>query len=261
MASLAGEGAPCADAERSERRFFLIMAIAIATIIVAGFATNLALGRSTFAVPWPYHLHAAVFFGWVALYVTQHVLIAGNNIGLHKTLGWAAMIWAPLMVVLGLMIMVISLRRTGGPFFFDQNEFLFSNPLLLTWFMVLVLWALKVRRYSGWHRRLMLSAMTVLVGPGLGRLLPMPLLIPHAWRFMVVICLVFPLIGMIRDKLRRGSVHPAYWWGVGGIIAVQVLADVIAYSALGVSLTEQLLAGTPGAERPMHAFLPPGFAM
>ena len=27
--------------------------------------------------------------------------------------------------------------------------------------------------------------MTILTGPGLGRLLPMPLMIPHAWRLMV----------------------------------------------------------------------------
>ncbi|MEZ5736861.1 MAG: hypothetical protein R3E09_13900 [Novosphingobium sp.] len=257
MATLSESGAPEMGGEQAERNFFRIMATVISAIIVAGFATNLAMGRSTFAVPAVYHVHAFVFFGWVALYLAQNWLIAANNIRLHRTLGLLAYGWAPVMVVMGFVIMVTALRRNGGPFFFDQNEFLFSNTLLLVLFGAVVFIALRRRRYSGWHRRLMLVAMAILSGPGLGRLLPMPLLIPNAWRIMMVVTLIFPVIGMIVDKRRLGHVHPAYVWGVGAIIVVQVIADLIAYSAWGVGMTQALVGGTPGAERPMAAFLPP----
>ncbi len=229
--------------------------------IIAGFAMNLAMGRSTFAVPAVYHIHAGVFFGWVALYCAQAWSITTGRIALHRSLGRLAYVWAPLMVVMGFAMMIASMRRAGGPFFFDQNEFLVSNSLLLVLFAVLVIIALRRQRHTGWHRRLMLVAMSFLTGPGLGRLLPMPLLIPHAWRIMMVVSLIWPIIGMIRDLRRDGRIHPAYLWGVGAIIVVQVIADVIAYSALGVSLTQSILDGSPGAERPMHAFLPPGFSM
>jgi hypothetical protein len=63
---------------------------------------------------------------------------------------------------------------------------------------------------------------------------------------------------MIADKRRHGRVHPAWWWGVGSVILVQIVADLIAYSAWGVSITQAVIAGTPGAERPMEAFLPAG---
>ncbi|WP_066557343.1 hypothetical protein [Croceicoccus bisphenolivorans] len=261
MATLAGSGLPRSVDEQAERKFFMVMAIVITVVIAAGFSTQLAMGRSTFAVPLPYHLHAFVFFGWVALYLAQNVLIAGGNVRLHRTLGWLAVVWTPVMVALGFTIMIVALRRAGGPFFFAQNEFLVANSLLLVLFAALVFCALKVRRYSGWHRRLMLVAMALLSDPGIGRLLPMPLLIPHAWRIGLLVAMVFPLAGMIRDKLRRGAVHPAYWWGLGAVLVTQIVADIIAYSAFGISLTEQLVAGTPGAERPMEAFLPPGFAM
>ena len=44
-----------------------------------------------------------------------------------------------------------------------------------------------------------------------------------------------------------------------GEVLVQVAAEFIAYSPLGVSLTQSVIEGTPGAQRPMAAFLPPEF--
>lgn len=258
MATLSENAAHNRAANNSELHFFRIMAIVMATIIVAGFAVNLAMGRSTFAVPAVYHVHAGVFFGWIALYVAQNWLIAGNHVRLHRKLGILAYAWIPVMVVLGFAIMLVTLRRTGGPFFFDQNEFLFSNMMLLVLFGAMAFAALRSRRHTGWHRRLMMSAMTILIGPGLGRLLPMPLFIPHAWQIMMAITLIFPAAGMIMDKRLHGRVHPAWWWGVGAIVAVQLLSDLIAYSSWGIILTQAVLEGTPGSARPMGAFLPPG---
>jgi len=260
MATLAGAPTrPAPDA--AERRFFFIMALAMAATIVAGFSLNLAMGRSTFAVPIIYHIHAGVFFTWVVIYVTQNGLISANNAAMHKRLGIVAFLWAPLMVVLGFAIMITSMRRNGGPFFFDQNEFFISNSLQLVVFAAMVMSSLRARRYSGWHRRLMFCAMTILTGPGIGRLLPMPLLIPNAWRAAVFVPLIFPLIAIIAEKRRTGTIHQAWFWGVGSIVVAQIIADIIAYSSFGISLTEWVIAGSPGAERPMAAFLPPGFTM
>src|SRR3546814_16914097 len=110
------------------------MAVIMSAVIVAGFSVNLVLGRSTFAVPLAYHVHAVVFFGWVALYLAQNGLVATNNIRLHRTLGLLAYPIAPLMVLLGFVILIHVLRRTGRQFFFYSPAFLFSNPLLLSMF-------------------------------------------------------------------------------------------------------------------------------
>jgi len=244
---------------RNEEKFFFRMACLMAAVIVAGFAMNLAMGRSTFAVPIVYHIHAFVFFGWVAIYLAQNWLVASGNQALHRSLGRIAAIWVPLMLVLAFAIMFTSLRRTGGPFFFDQNEFLVANTLGLITFGGLVAAAVVQRRRTDWHRRLMFSAMTILTGPGLARLLPMPLMIPNAWRIMTVVTLIFPVIGMIADVRRSGKVHPAWYWGIAAIVVMQLVAELIAYSSLGISLTHWVVDGSAGAARPMHAFLPPGF--
>ena len=254
-------GAPPRTVEQGERRFYLIMALAMAAVIVAGFSLNLAMGRSNFAVPAIYHAHAAVFMGWLALWVAQAVTIATGRRALHIRLGKIAWVYIPLMVVMAIAIMIAVARRTGGPFFFAVNEFLISNIAGVLCFGGLALWSMAIGRHTGWHRRLMFSAMVILLGPGIGRLLPMPLMIPNAWTISFAVTLIFPAIAMIADRRRYGWVHPALWWGTGINVVVFVGSLALAYSPIGYSITEAVIAGTPGAERPMDAFLPPGLSL
>jgi hypothetical protein len=238
-----------------EERFFFLMACIMAAVITAGFSFNLATGRSSFALPLVYHVHAFVFFGWVALYLAQTFLVSRDVLVLHRKLGWLSVGFVPAMVALGIAVTVNSLRR-GGPPFFDQNEFLFVNPIALLCFAGLVAAAVARRRRTDWHRRIMFSAMAILTGPGLGRLLPMPLFIPWAWWVVVGASMLFPVAGMLFDYRRTGRVHPAWTWSLIAILGTQAVAELIAYSAFGISVTEHLIAGTPGADRPMAAFFP-----
>lgn len=260
MATLVSGAGP-RSVEQAERRFYLIMALAMAATIVAGFALNLGMGRSSFAVPLAYHAHAVVFMGWLALFVAQAVTIATGRRELHIRLGKLAYGWIPAMVALGILIMVYVARRTGGPFFFAVNEFLISNVAGLLVFGGLALWSLRTRRHNGWHRRLMFSGMTILIGPGIGRLLPMPLMIPYSWTISFLATLIFPAIMMTMDYRRRGRVHPAWWWGMGIVVGTFIGSMLLAFSPLGYAITDAIVAGSPGAERPTQAFLPPDFAM
>lgn len=260
MATMHADFDEAMSVERSERRFFLVMAVVMAATTVAGFAFNVAMGRSTFAAPLFVHIHAFVFLSWLALYIGQTWLIARNDVRLHRALGVFATGWVLVMAVVGTMMSISTLKRTGGPFFFDQNQFLFSNIAQLFCFVLVILWAVRERRYRGWHRRLMYVAMASITSPGLGRLLPLPLMIPNAWHIGMAATLVFVVAGVIADLKHHRRVHPAWFWGVACFVGAQVAADMLAYSPWGEQVTRDLLAGSPGAKRPMAAFLPPGFA-
>jgi hypothetical protein len=244
-------------AERGEARFFFTMACVMAATILAGFSFNIAAGRSSFGAPWLVHFHAWVMLGWIALYLAQNFLVFSDRVALHRRLGWLSAVLIPAVVVMGLTITRYSMQSHGGPPFMDQNEFLISNPLMLLAFAGFCGWAIVVRKDTGWHRRLMFVGFSLLTGPGIGRLLPMPLLIPWAWWASIILPLLFPLIGALADKRRHGSVHPAWIWGIGIVLGLQVIADLIAYSPWGYQFTAWFLAGTPGAERQMEAFFPP----
>ncbi|HCJ23055.1 MAG TPA: hypothetical protein DHV64_16290, partial [Erythrobacter sp.] len=144
---------PHVAAPREQTRFFFVMALVMALVIVGGFTLQLAMGRSSFAVPAAYHLHAAVFMGWIGIYLMQHVTALRGQWALHAGFGRIAYLWIPLMLVFGSVLMVVVARRTGGPFFFHVSEFLWSNMMLLWCFGGLAFWALRRRRYTGWHRR------------------------------------------------------------------------------------------------------------
>ena len=134
------------DTDRGEARFFLTMACAMAAIIVGGFTFNIVTGRSSFAMPWLVHFHAWVMMAWVGLYLTQNVLVFSDNVALHRRLGWLSVVLIPAILVMGLAITRWTMQTRGGPPFFAQNQFLFSNPLQLFGMAALVAWAVTVRR-------------------------------------------------------------------------------------------------------------------
>ena len=240
-----------------DRRFFLRTAIAMALVIVLGFSTQLAMGRSTFSSPPLVHAHAIVFMGWVAIYVLQNIFVASGNMALHRRLGWIGSGWIAAMFVLGIAVTVAMVQRGQVPFFFRPLHFLMFDPLSLVAFVGLTIAAIRLRRQSDWHRRLHYCGMSMLLGPGFGRLLPMPLLQPWAWEATFAATLIFPVIGVVRDARRNGRIHPAWVWGTGTMIGTFLLIEAMTYSPVGSALYDRVVAGSPGAAVAPLDFAPP----
>ena len=247
MATLAQSTAEPARGTARESRFFLIMAFVMAGIVVAGFSLQLALGRSSFASPLVVHVHAVVFMGWVVLYVVQNIFAANGSMALHRRLGWIGAAWMVAMVVLGIIVTVLMVRRGQAPFFFLPAQFLVFNSLSILAFAGLTTAAIVLRRKTEWHRRLHYTGMALLLGPAFGRLLPMPLLIPYAHEATFIAVMLFPLIGVVADLRRTGRVHPAWLWAIGTIAGLQLVIETLPYSSAGAALYRTATADAPGA--------------
>jgi hypothetical protein len=237
--------APTHDETGTAEVFYRNIAILMGLTIVAGFSLQYLMGRSSFAARPLVHLHGLAFMGWIALFVTQAWLATHGPIALHRRLGWIGAGWIIVLLVMGSWISIDVIQRGTTPFFFQPQNFLIANPLSATAFAALAWWAIRMRRQ------------TAIIGPGFGRLLPMPLLIPYAFELAGIVGLVFPVAGMIRDYRRTGRVHPAWYWGIAGIISVIPVSHVIANSAVGDAIYTAVTAGHPGAEVPGLEFAPP----
>lgn len=254
MASIA-QPSPVTSA--SDDRFFVRGAIVMALLIFAAFTLQHAMGRSTFMAPPLVHAHAFIFMGWVVIYLTQNLLIGTGRIEIHRKLGWIAMGWLFPMVLLGCLVTLAMVRRGQVPFFFRPLQFLVFDPMTLLFFVGLTIAAVTRRRQTDWHRRLHFCGMSLLLGPAFGRLLPMPLLQPWAWEAAFVPCLLFPLAGVVADLRRRGSVHPAWRYGIGAMLACLVLTEAITYSPVGSALYRVVTVDSPGATVAPLGFAPP----
>ncbi|KQT32929.1 hypothetical protein ASG29_10235 [Sphingomonas sp. Leaf412] len=229
-----------------ERRFFLVLALSMVAVNVLGFSVQFAFGRSSFHAPALVHAHALLFMGWVGFFAVQTTLGARGSLALHRRLGWVGAGWAIAMVVVGTVTTVVMVREGRAPFFFTPGYFLPMNVLGVVSFALLLAAAIRLRRRRDWHPRLVLSAMAGIMGPAVGRLLPMPLLVPWSGQAVMAAILLFPLTGAIRDRRRDGRVHPAWWWGMIVIVVTQLAATWLPPTRAGLALYSAVVAGSPG---------------
>jgi len=229
----------------------------MALVFAAGFSFQLAMGRSSFDAPAIVHAHALVFFGWVVLALVQSGLAASGRLHLHRRLGWLGAAWLLAMLLVGPAVTLNAVRMERSPFFFQPQPFLFDDIATLLCFLVLTAAALAMRHDSGWHRRLHFAALACLMGPAFGRLLPMPLLVPHAFLAAALPGLLFPAWLAWRETREDGRLHPAWIIGLVALPLALLMAQLLAHSALGDRLYAAAVAGSPGAARPGMAFPPP----
>jgi uncharacterized membrane protein YozB (DUF420 family) len=202
-----------ARARSNDHRFFTGMAIAAALTVFIGFAPTYYLSGVFGARPLTtlVHIHGALATSWILLFLTQASLVAAGRTDLHRRLGLAGAVLAPLLLVVGYFTAIEAARRgvtpPGGP---PPLAFL-SVPLgTLVVFAIMVGAGLSQRRRSETHKRLMLLATIAIVTPALARMrwigLGGPPVAIGGTCLFVVTCLVY-------DRVTHGRVHPAFLWG------------------------------------------------
>jgi hypothetical protein len=241
----------------ADRRFIRNLATVMAAILVSGFVVQLAMGRSSFGAPLIVHAHAVVFMGWVAIVLAQVWLAGAGNIAVHRRVGKLAAIWACGLLVFGTWITVAAVQTGRTPFFFQPQHFLIANPLTLYGAVGLLVAAYLMRKQTDWHARLQIGSFALLMGPGFGRLLPMPFLPPFAFEYASLTALVFLAIGILYDWRMHGRAHPAWFWGAGVLIGAVLLARVIGFSPIGEAVYDAVVAGTPLEGTSGLDYLPP----
>jgi uncharacterized membrane protein YozB (DUF420 family) len=218
--------------------FYLVMSLAMAAVIIAGFSRTVPddfTAGSKF--PLLLAIHGAVFTLWIVLFVAQPAIVARGSLKLHRRIGWIGAILAFAMLVMGLAATLYAIRFNAVPSFFPPPLFLVMNTIGIVVFGGLVAAGVMLRKKAEWHKRLMLCATISILGPGLGRLLPMDSFGRAAPIVMFAAILAFGLAGPIYDLIIRRRVHPAYIWGVSTIVVSMVATGPLAFTAAASALT------------------------
>jgi hypothetical protein len=168
--------------------------------------------------------------------VIQPTLAERADTTLHRRVGWFGVAMATAVVVIGIYTARHALAAGRQPPFFTPPYFLSLTHIGLAFFAGTVIAAILCRKDTGWHRRLMLGSTVLLMEPALGRLLPMPLLMPWGDTAVLLVQLLTMTLVIGHDRRTLGRVHPATLTMVGVLVVNHVLIEIAARTDLAARL-------------------------
>lgn len=217
-----------------DRRFNLLVAIAVAALVFAGFARSYYLRGYFFPLSLTpmLHLHGLIFSCWFLMLMVQVGLVYAGRTDLHRRVGVAGWVLAGMMIPLGLYT-GIHAGKYGSPSFppeVPRLVFLVVPLADIAVFTVFVAGAFLYRRRPPIHKRMIFLASIGILAPAVARL-------PVAFIqrggppiFFGIVDLVL-LICIGYDWSTTKRLHPVYLWGGLFLIMMQPLRMVIGGTA------------------------------
>lgn len=196
------------------RSVYVWLGLLMLAMAVVGFWPSYfgPLAYGTLEMHWALDLHAAVFSGWLFLFLGQAVLGSQGRIRTHQSIGSTVGISAGLLLLaVGIFVTLAVIVPGVGdanhtPEAFSVNLLLSLGDLFT--FGVLFGAGMLYRNRPPVHKRLMVLATVALMGAPAGRLFG------GAGLHLYLGARLSPAVLAISyDRWRRGRVHPAYWIG------------------------------------------------
>jgi hypothetical protein len=229
---------------RYDRPFYTGMAIAAAVVVFAGFAPTYFLRANYQTTPLPTYLqvHGVLFTTWIALFIAQTSLVAARRTNVHRRLGWAMAALAVVMVVVGTTAGIWSMRRQVEAGLAQQAQAFLTTPLFsMVAFAAFVAAAIRLRRDSQTHKRLMLLATISILDAAVARL-PFEFLRTSSWNYLPATD-VFLAAAILYDVASRRTVHQAYLWGGLVLVIEQALRIPVGETAVWQAIARGIIGG------------------
>lgn len=240
-------------------KFYVTMAAIFAAIAFGGFFGTywLQVARGTFTGSPMMHLHGLLFSLWTLFFLSQALLVANRQLKTHRAWGLFGVSLATAMLFTGMAVAIQGLQfRLEAGYGDAARAFTIvpvSGVLMFAGFVTAAI--LNLRRPE-WHKRFMLVGTTAVLQaaiarffflaatgggpgarPGLGP--PQPI---EGTAMAGVLILLLVVAAMVHDRRSHGRVHPAYWWGFGVIVTVQLLRPVVGYTEAWYRVADFLVA-------------------
>ena len=251
----AGRNEPVAMPGRRDSVYLMITAAMTCTVLLGFSITYFGpMARGVYPEVSPLvHVHGWTFFAWYLLLPLQAGLVRIRKVSLHRNLGLASLGLGALMVVVGFIVSLVQIDKAAAP---DGNPFwqVMGVPIFSVWvlFTAFYVEAMRRRRRTEDHKRLIILASAVALSAATFRIVVwFAGFAPWIAAAGMIVCVVFPLVGMVSDWRKHHTIHPVYAWGVAAIVLVIASAFQLAGTAEG-RVVEQGLAWAGGLVRPLY---------
>ena len=169
---------------------------------------------------------------WFVLFALQPTLIGRGQPGVHRMLGRRSPLVVVAFIGFAVPITLLNWERIGDPLIVT------ANAVNLVFFLVLYGAAIHWRDRPAAHKRLMLYASVMLMGPAAGRI---PELFDQSPMLAVPIILARQLAPLVHDLVVHRRVHPATGFGIALVLAAVVLILGISGSETWIAFLERIM--------------------
>jgi hypothetical protein len=204
------------------RSLYFVLALIIATVVVAGFGPKLDARLLHPPSPRPpiLYFHAAVFTSWVILFTLQTALIATRNVRLHRKVGVLGFALGVTLAITGVATAILMTRFYAQPGHPDPTAFLAISLNDMVQYSLFFGLAIYWRKRPAFHSRLMFIATCTLMSAAAGRLIPANL--PVEWIYVGVDTLI--LVGLGCDWIVHRRIPPVYLYALPVALLGQSIA-------------------------------------
>jgi hypothetical protein len=236
------------SSRRVHRWFFAGAAIFIVATVLVGFlpssfervAAAAAGQRAPLSIV--LHAHAATMGAWLLLLLAQAMLAASGRLALHRRIGSAAFVLAPLVVIAMTLQMrmpwfEIAAAPPGvvDPAVIAANKIFLANLLpvqlgAIALFALFVGWALAVRNTDPeTHKRMMILATFMPLGAAIDRIAArwLPTTFPETYEIEHGYFLLWLAPIVIYDSLKNGRLHRAYAIGLACLAPLMLVTHLL----------------------------------
>lgn len=219
---------------RVRTQFFARTAMLMAVLALSSFPLTyfvpLATGTHQFVAL--HHIHGAMYFAWLGLYVWQTGLAASGKIARHREIGLAGLAVTGMLIPLGWWMALYAARariERGAP---QPFAFTFYNLVDVALFTLAMTGAIaSVSRHVEWHRRFNYAAALCLVGPAISRwFIPLPVWSPVTDFGPNILADLFLIPLALHDYRQSGRIHPATIVVTAAMVPLHLVSPWIASS-------------------------------
>lgn len=204
------------------RRFYFGLSILLALLATIGFWPQYfrPLLTETVNTDTVIHVHAAVYVGWLALFIFQCLLVAVGNIRLHRRIGQFGLVYGCVVILVGLAVTFVRFATKLSEGGIEAVQHTALAPITdMVLFGALFGAGAYYRNKPELHKRLMLVAATSILIPSIARFVGgfgFDPVLKHTARLTLWLSPI--MLATAFDFYRRRIIHPVFVIGAVAIV-------------------------------------------